>query len=78
MSLNRTMGTARAVKTRGGEPHRFTGVIVSVDSERRRLLVDAGFPVVVRDLSGKPGTSLEPGAGVTFDAEGPSRAVLLS
>jgi quercetin dioxygenase-like cupin family protein len=75
--LNRTMGTARAVKTRGGEPHRFTGVVVNVDAERQRVLVDAGFPVVVRDLGGKAAASLSEGAGVTFDVEGPTRAVLL-
>jgi quercetin dioxygenase-like cupin family protein len=77
-SFNRTMGTARAMKTQGGEPHRFTGVIVSVDAERHRVLVDVGFPVVVRDLSGKSAASFTPGAGVTFDTAGPTRAVLLT
>ena len=78
LSLKRTMGTARAVKTREGEPHRFTGVVVSMDAELHRVVVDAGFPVVVRDLSGKAGSSLAPGSGVTFETEGPTRAVLLT
>jgi hypothetical protein len=75
--FNRTMGTARAVQIQDGKPVRFTGLVTRIESQRGLVLVDVGYPVVVRDLSGHS-AALTPGSGVMIPAEGPTRAIVLS
>ncbi len=73
-SFNRTMGTARSVQTRDGVPIRFTGVVVRIDSDRKIVVVDVGYPILAHDLGGFASDALAIGSGVMFQAEGPTRA----
>jgi len=73
-SFNRTMGTARSVQTRDGIPIRFTGMVVRIDSDRKIIVVDVGYPVLAHDLGGFAADALAIGSGVMFQAEGPTRA----
>jgi len=77
-SFNRTMGTARSVQTRDGSPIRFTGVVIRIDTDRKIVLVDVGYPVVAHDLGGFAADSLAVGSGVMFMAEGATRASMPS